>query len=257
MSGRLPLPDVVIGGAPRSGTTFLTEVLGKHPGVFLARPIAPEPKVCLREHPDGDEGYRADYAHFFNDAPAGAIRIEKTTNYFENDPARARLARILPEARFLFILREPVSRAYSNWKWSRLNGLETLPFAEAIALEGQRPNPFGKEREAARPFDYMSRGRYGTLAAAWYESFGRDRVHFVLFEDFVRNPEAAVSSLQTWLGIDPLPWSALQAGKVNATPEDVSGLDPAIEAELRAQLGPEIEKFKRLSGIDLASWDYP
>jgi Sulfotransferase family len=256
MSRRLPLPDVVIGGAPRSGTTFLTEVLGKHPSVFLARPIAPEPKVCLREHPDGEAGFLAEYAHFFKDASEQLVRIEKTTNYFENDAARERLARVLPDARFLFILREPVSRAYSNWKWSCLNGLERLAFSEAIALEGQRPNPFGKERESARPFDYMSRGHYGTLAAAWYGAFGRDRIHFVLFEDYVRDPEAAVLSLQNWIGIEPMPWRDLRVGKVNATPEDVSGLDPEIEAQLRSQIRPEIEKFKQLSGIDLTAWGY-
>jgi hypothetical protein len=256
MSRRLPLPDVVIGGAPRSGTTFLAELFGKHPRVFLARPIAPEPKVCLGEHPDGEAGYLAEYARFFKDASEGLVRIEKTTNYFENDAARERLARVLPEARFLFILREPVARAYSNWKWSRMNGLERLSFSEAIALEGQRPNPFGKERESARPFDYMSRGRYGTLAAAWYQTFGRDRIHFVLFEDHVRDPETEVQSLQNWLGVEAVPWRNLQVGKVNATPEDASGLDPDIEARLRSQIRPEVEKFRQLSGIDLRSWSY-
>ena len=46
------LPDIVIGGAPRSGTTFLCELLAKHPDVFIARPVIPEPKVLILPHPD-------------------------------------------------------------------------------------------------------------------------------------------------------------------------------------------------------------
>jgi hypothetical protein len=254
MAPRPPVPDVVIGGAPRSGTTFLALVLLRHPGIFVAQPIAPEPKVCLRDHRDGDAGLLADYAHFFAAAPAAALRVEKTTNYLENEAARPRLARVLPEARFLFILREPLARAFSNWKWSTRNGLETLPFAEAVALEGQRPNPLGPEREAARPFDYMLRGRYGSFARAWYDQFGPARVHFVLFEDALRDPEAFIADLQRWLGVEVLPWSALRTGRVNATDDDVAGLDPALAARLRAAIRPEVDAFAQLTGLDLSPW---
>src|SRR5262245_17165069 len=132
------VPDIVIGGAPRSGTTFLCELLAKHPRVYVARPFIPEPKVCLRNHPAGDPGLICHYNEYFAAAPVGQVRVEKTSNYFENDLARERLARLLPQARFVFMLREPVARAYSNWLWSRKNGLETLPFDKAIQLEGRR-----------------------------------------------------------------------------------------------------------------------
>ena len=58
------LPDIVIGGAPRSGTTFLCELLAKHPDVFIARPVIPEPKVLILPHPDDVAGYRARYEAF-------------------------------------------------------------------------------------------------------------------------------------------------------------------------------------------------
>ena len=249
------LPDVVIGGAPRSGTTFVAEVLAKHPGVFLTRPLIPEPKVCLYPHADGDAGHVQHYRQLFADAPAGVVRVEKTSNYFENDAARERLARVLPDAKFVFMLREPVARAYSNWKWSTKNKIETLPFAEAVELEGKRANPLGPEREAARPFDYMLRGRYGTFAAAWYARFGRERIRFFLFEDAVRDPARFVFDLQEWLGVAQLPWSELQTSKVNATDPDANGLDPALAGVLRARVRPEIETFAQLTGLDLSAWD--
>jgi hypothetical protein len=254
VNGRVALPDVVIGGAPRCGTTFVAELLTKHPGAYVARPIIPEPKTCLRPHPRGDAGYAEAYAGLFADAPEGSVRVEKTSNYFENDAARERLARILPAAKFVFMLREPVARAYSNWKWSTQNKLETLSFAEAVALEGRRPNPLGPEREAARPFDYMLRGRYASFAAAWYARFGRDRIRFFLFEEATRDPANFVRVLQQWMGLALLPWSALQTARVNATEADPSGLDPKLAARLRAEIQPEVDDFSALTGHDLSAW---
>src|SRR5438309_12092486 len=95
VTARLPGPDVVIGGAPRSGTTFLCELVGKHPSVFIARPFIPEPKVCMTPHPDGDPGLLQRYADIFADAPLQSVRIEKTSYYLENAQARERLIRIL------------------------------------------------------------------------------------------------------------------------------------------------------------------
>jgi hypothetical protein len=257
MAERGALPDLVIGGAPRCGTTFLAELLAKHPGVYVARPIIPEPKVCLRPHPLGDPGYAEIYARLFADAPAGAVRVEKTSNYFENAAARERLARVLPTSKFIFMLREPVARAYSNWLWSTKNRLETLPFAEAVALEGHRPNPLGPEREAARPFDYMLRGRYGSFAAAWYALFGRERIRFFLFEQTMRDPVSFVRVLQEWIGLQELPWSDLRTGRVNASAADPGAPDPELAARLRREIQPEVEQFAALTGLDVSCWSAP
>jgi len=254
--GRLPVPDIIIGGAPRSGTTFLCELLGKHPHVFLARPIAPEPKVCLTPHPDGNAGLLARYATFFATAPANSVRIEKTANYLENDEGRDRLAGLMLDTRFVFILREPVARAYSNWLWSRKNGLETLPFPDAIALEGKRISPLPPERASARPFDYMLRGRYGTLVQPWIEAFGRDRIAFYLFEHAIAEPESFVNELQTFIGVEPLPWSMLETGRVNETEDDPVGLDPTLKKQLRERARPEVERFAAITGIDVSVWGY-
>lgn len=253
---REAVPDIVIGGAPRSGTTYLAASLARHPCIFLAQPLVPEPKVCLAAHPLGDEGHRAAYRGFFAAADDGAVRVEKTTNYLESDEACERLARLLPAARFLFILREPVARAVSNWKWSTRNGLERLPFHEAVALEGQRPNPLGPGREAARPFDYMLRGRYGSFARAWYDRLGRERVHFMLFETALREPDRTARQLERWIGLAPLSLPALTAPRINATEDDGFTLDAELATRLRTTISPEVEAFHRLTGIDVTPWGY-
>jgi hypothetical protein len=251
---RPALPDVVIGGAPRCGTTFVAEILGKHPGVYLARPVIPEPKVCLRVLTAGDVDDAEAYDQLFHDAPDSSVRVEKTSNYFENAQARERLARVLPATKFVFMLREPVARAFSNWQWSTMNGLETLPFVDALVMEGGRANPLGPERAAARPFDYMRRGRYGSLAAAWYQAFGQDRIRFFLFEDAVRDPQHFVTALQEWLGLEQLPWSRLQTDRTNASTASPAGLDPVLSQRLRAEIQPEIEAFATLTGLDISAW---
>lgn len=253
---RVPIPDVVIGGAPRSGTTFLCELLAKHPGVFVARPFIPEPKVLMTSHPDGDAGLMKRYEGFFTDAPEGAVRVEKTSYMLENDEARERLARLLPQAKLIFILREPVARAYSNWLWSRKNGLETLSFRDAIAAEGKRPSPLPPDRAYARPFDYMTRARYGHMAESWISAIGRDRIAFYLFEDAVSRLELFVAALQDFIGIERLPWDRLATDVVNANDPRPDDVDDALLAELRERMRPEMRRLSELTGLDVGIWGY-
>jgi hypothetical protein len=253
---RLPVPDIIIGGAPRSGTTFLCELLAKHPGVFIAKPFIPEPKVCMTAHPDGDAGLLQRYAALFSDASPCAIRVEKTSYYLENATARERLVRILPNARFVFILREPVERAYSNWMRSRLNGIETLLFEDAIEREPDRVSPLPPQQAYARPFDYLARGRYGTLIEAWINTVGRERVAVYVFEAAIAAPDVFVADLQRFIGVDPLPWSALTTAKINAIERGPEGLNEKTAATLREKMRPEVEHLARIAGVDVTIWGY-
>jgi len=256
MSGRVPLPDVIIGGAPRSGTTFLCELLAKHPSVYVARPFIPEPKVCMTPHPDGDAGLLQRYGSFFSSAPPRAVRIEKTSYYLENADARERLVRILPETKFIFILREPVERAYSNWMRSRLNGLETLPFETAVELEPGRESPMPPHQSYARPFDYLSRGRYGTLIEPWIRAVGRERLAIYVLEAAVAAPDRFVADLQSFVGVDALPWSSLITGTVNGIERGSDGLSKHTAAALREKMRHEVERLAEIANVDVAIWGY-
>ena len=256
MTSHLAVPDVIIGGAPRSGTMFLCEVLAKHPVMYVARPFIPEPKVCMTEHPDGPLGLLQRYAGFFADAPPGTVRVEKTSYYLENAEARERLVGLLPEAKYVFILREPVARAYSNWSRSTKMGLETLSFPDAIAREGKRSSPLPPELGYARPFDYITRGRYGSFAEAWLEAVGRERAKFFILEAFLADRDGTVRTLQEYLGVEQRPWDELFTGKVNATEPGREGLDPSLVAILRRRIAPEVRKFAEVTGVDVSIWKY-
>jgi hypothetical protein len=247
------VPDIIVGGAPRSGTTLSCEILARHPDLFVLKPFIPEPKVCLLDLGPDDQAYLDHYAGLFAQAPAHACCIEKTSNYWENDVARERLARMLPETSYIFILREPIARAYSNWRWSSQNGLETLPFEQAFD-RSDRPNPL-PGRPHARPFDYLPRSEYGRLASEWIDAVGRERLRFYLFEHVTADLDGWASDLFAYAGVRSLPDRISDIGVINAA-ADQSPIDRGLARDLRARVRAEVLRFAELTGTDVSCWGY-
>lgn len=181
---------------------------------------------------------------------------EKTSYYLESETFCERIHANLPDVKLIFIVREPVARAYSNYLWSKKNGLETLSFEEAIALEGMRPDPMPPEKSYVRPFDYLARGDYATFARRYYDAFGRDRVTFFLYEDIMRRPDELLTAIQRFIGVEPLPFEFLDPGVVNHARDLGPPIDPAIENRLRCRMEPLVLRFQRLTGLDLSPWGY-
>src|SRR5207244_8286354 len=125
----------------------------------MAKPLKPEPKFFLRddEYAKGLEYYSKKW---FEGVGSSKLAGEKSTDYLESPNAAARIARNLPHVKLIFLLREPVSRAYSNYLWSKMNGLETEEFATALRLEAERERELPERLKFTRPFSYSSRGLY-------------------------------------------------------------------------------------------------
>jgi hypothetical protein len=250
------LPTFIIGGAPRSGTTFLCHVLDKHPDVYLAKPFIPEPKVCLTPCSLGTKGYRERYYQLFADVKHEKVLGEKSSAYLENRDAFERLKLTLNETRFLFIVREPVKRAYSNYLRSRANGLETLSFAAAVEAEGTRTDPFPPEKSYVRPFDYLIRGDYATFAERYLSAFGPKQVKFVLFEDIILSPDRFYREIQTFVQVDPLTRDKLETEAVNSSDKSNEPLEKDLEHQLRERMRSSVLRFADLTGLDIGAWGY-
>ena len=249
-------PSFIIGGAPRAGTNFLCHALDRHPDVYLAKPYMPEPKVFMGPEQPGSV-YAARYAALFEAAGERRALGEKTTYYLENEACCALIRRHLPAVRLVFVVREPVARAYSNYLWTKKNGLETLPFDEAVRLEGRRASPLPPERDYARPYDYLARGRYDVFAARWYAALGRERVAFLLYEDLVGTPEPVLARLQAFIGVPVTPLGADDLGVINSAGTTGPPLDAALERALRERMAPAVRRFAALTGLDVGRWGYP
>jgi Sulfotransferase domain len=248
-------PDFIIGGAPRCGTTFLCHALSRHPRVHMVQPFIPEPKVFFGAEQSADT-YRDRYARMFAAAGADQVLGEKTSNYLESELACERILRYLPMVRLVFIFREPVARAYSNYLWSTKNGLETMSFEEAVELEGRRASPLPPEKSHARPFDYLCRGDYATFSERYIRGLGRDNVAFFLYEDIERQPDTMMDRLQRFLGVEPMPFADLDVGVVNSASDVGPELCPGTRARLKERMAPHVARFAKLSELDLSAWEY-
>ncbi len=250
------LPDFVIGGAPRSGTTLLCEILDKHPGVFVAKPFIPERKVLMVPHREGDEGFLAAYDQLFAQVPDNVVTVEKTSYYLENEDARQRFSRLLPQSSIIFILRDPIERAYSNWLRTTRNQLETLDFETAVKLQEKRPSPLPPGLEYARPFDYLIRSKYGSHISAWIDAIGKERIKVIMLEEAMNEPDVFIADLQAFMKLDPLPWSKLETGAVNALEDYKLTLSAQTDRWLRDRLQPDMQLLAELCHVDVGRWGF-
>lgn len=247
-------PDFIIGGAPRAGTTFLVHALDRHPDIYMAKPYRPEAKVFVG--PERDPA--SVYASYFEGARPGQKLGEKTTNYFESADACRRIHATLLDVKLIFLLREPVARAYSNYLWSKKNGLESLPFEQVVDLdEDSRPIPLPPEKAHTRPYHYFQRSHYDIHARNYMEAFGRSRVLFLLYEDIQHRLDPFMQDVQKFVGVSPKSTSSLTSGDVINSAKEMDGpIDPEIEARLRERFAPSVRRLGTLTGLDLRLWGY-
>jgi hypothetical protein len=247
------LPDFIIGGAPRSGTTWLYCLLDRHPAVHMAKPVTPEPKFFLVDHlyAKGLEHYAQTW---FAGVDASLLAGEKSTDYLESAPAAARIARDLPRVKLVFILREPVGRAYSNYLWTKMNGLEHETFETALALEEQRERDLPERFRYARPYSYFSRGLYADLLQPYLDRFERSQLLLVRFEDIVERPEWLASRVHRFLGIAERVADVADLGVINPSERDETPLDERIRRELHARYEEPNRRLAALLGPAFDVW---
>ncbi|HEY2286623.1 MAG TPA: sulfotransferase, partial [Streptosporangiaceae bacterium] len=144
------MPDFLVIGAPKAGTTALHVALARHPGLYMS-PVK-EPKFFLTDGPPPAKGgpgdaltyrehvwRRPDYEALFDPAPPGTLRGESTPLYLYDRAAVRRIRETLPGARLIVVLRDPVERAHSNWTHLWSAGLEPVgDFVRACAEEERR-----------------------------------------------------------------------------------------------------------------------
>ncbi|HEX6256955.1 MAG TPA: sulfotransferase [Euzebyales bacterium] len=242
---------VFVVGAQRCGTTYLHRLLDSHPDITMAAPVRPEPKIFLSDDVTGD--HDAYDARAFPQAPTTAVRGEKGTSYIEHPAALDRMAATFPDAHVVVVLRDPIERALSNYRFSVDHGLEDLGADEALLadLDGE-DRPYDRARISVSPYAYVRRGRYLPYLREVERRFRPDRVHVVVFEDLVAGTDA-LRRLYAALSVDPDHRPPMTGAVTNAS-QAAAALAPATRARLRAHFAETNAALARHLGRSLDAW---
>jgi len=281
-SGRGRLPDFLLVGPPRTGTTWLH-------GVLYHRACLPERTKETHFfdmfYYKGLNWYRAYFRRCHDEALAGEV----TPTYFSLPQVRERIARDLPGCKIVCTLRDPVARAWSWYRVLHREGRIRTGFEDAI-VNGSEP----QLREA---------NRYAFHLRAWRERFGAGNVGVFFHDDLVADPQRFADSLLDFLGLPPvvitpavaahlmrneansdcrIPALAYRAWRLRIRLKSMRAdgavarlerlglwrfcfggggsfapLAPQAETRLRTFFTPEVEALEELLGRDLSAWKLP
>ena len=238
-----PLPDFLIIGAKRGGTTTLFRALERHPDVAsmwprFAKIKSPHYFDLRYEH--GPAWYRG---HFPVVIPGRRKVVGEADPYCLVHPlAPARVAETAPDVRLIALLRDPVDRAVSH-HWDRTRaGIETLSLDDAIAAEPERLAGVHEAMlrgdvaasEAYEHFSYITRGLYAGQLRAWLAHFPGSRLLVLRSEDLFRHPQPVLDRVLDYLELAPFRPEAF--GKHHARADR-----PPLGAAIRERLAPRFD----------------
>lgn len=264
------LPTFIGIGAQRAGTTWLYECLAEHPQVFMSAQkelgyfgAEPDPGIAWYEQQFADRGE--------------AIAVgEITPTYMVSEASIRQMAAVVPEARLIAVLREPVSRAFSAYQLFKSVRWADVSFAQA----------------AQRESDLIRYGLYAQQLEMLYGYFHPAQVKVFLYDDITASASAAVSELFEFIGVDPSyrpaslgerynrvifprtqallsklklggvveaikatpvgPWIKRTHARTGRRAQDA--MTPEDRQRIKAHFSDDISKLERLLGRDLSAW---
>jgi hypothetical protein len=207
------LPDFPIIGAMRAGTTSLFRYLAQHPYVRPA--LKKEVRFFDRNFARGVAWYRAHFpsvlykSYFRWRHKRDFITGEATPQYLFHLYSARRAASVVPRAKLIAMLRNPVDRAYSHYHFVRQREGEPLSFEDAIGAEPDRLRPemekiLADENYSSalhRRYSYLARGIYVDQLKEWLAHFPREQLLVVISEDLFERPAATLHKIHDFLGL--------------------------------------------------------
>jgi hypothetical protein len=238
----------VIAGTQKGGTTALASYLYEHPEIGM-------PTVKEVHFFDTEENFASaevDYAKYhvyFKPAVRGRLLGDATPIYMYWEPAPPRIWQYNPAMKFIMLLRNPVTRAYSQWNMERERGRDTMPFEQAIRSELERCRDTLPLQH--RLYSYVDRGFYSDQLRRIWRYFPVAQTLVLRSEELQHTPETALARVTDFLGV---------ARFAAAAPRNVHGrpYQGPMSAEARRYLCQvfefEIRKLERMFGWNCADW---
>jgi len=206
----MSLADLYLVGAPKAGTTSVASWLGQHPDVFWSTPK--EPFYWAADYPRMRAHYgfdtRASYERLYRSprAAAATVRGDGSTTYLYSRTAIPDILAAQPDARFIVCLRDPLDMLVSYHRTQLVALNEDEPDFGAAwrrSLEGRLPT--GTDPLDPKLLDYPSVGRVGAALGRLLEHVDLERLHVVVFDDLVADPEATWGAVTAFVGIPATP----------------------------------------------------
>jgi hypothetical protein len=220
------MPDFLVIGAPKAGTTALHAALSEHPGLYMS--AIKEPKFFLTDGPPPTRGgpgdtltyrehiwSRADYEALFAAAPPGTLPGESTPLYLYDRAAMRRIRDTLPGAALIVIVRDPIERAHSNWTHLWSAGLE--PIADFVRACGEEEHRIAAGW--ASFWHYTGLGRYGEQLEYLFTLFPREQVLVLRYRRLVDEPAQTLDRICAFLGVETGLLTEIPRQNVTSHPE--------------------------------------
>lgn len=194
MSGRKP--NLFLIGAMKSGTNYLRKLLNAHPDIFMCEPGEPSYFVAPRQLKEiwidmwkhGFWRSEQDYLKLFQSSGGATYLGEASTNYTKQPIVRhvaERIEKFNPDARFIYIMRDPIERTLSHyWHMVRYHS-ERRPILKAVRQDRQ----------------YLAVSHYAMQLTPYLTRFGQERVETLTYESLVRDPAGVMRRLYGRLGV--------------------------------------------------------
>jgi hypothetical protein len=245
------LPNLVIIGAMKCGTTSLHHYLDQHPDVAMSQPKelnfffgpadAPRAPVAAQP-PDRAQGnwHRGPFWYAAHFDPAATVRGETSPGYTSPSYPQVadRMAEVIPAAHLVYVVRDPVGRAVSQYWHHRREGSEQRDLADALLDPGSQ---------------YLSRGRYAERLAPFLDAFA-GRITIVAQEALRQERRTTLRRLFGSLGVDDRFWSPAMDEQRNASREPAPQLDPELRNRLDEALREDAQRLRELAGREFPGW---
>jgi hypothetical protein len=229
------LPDFVIIGAQKGGTSFLYHLLTLHP---LVEPAALK-ELHFFDNPElfdhGAEWYRRCFPRLNSKDGQRSMTGEATPYYLFDPPVAKRMAQIVPQARLIALLRNPIDRAYSHYQMQVKRGTEPRTFEEAIEQQHS---------------SYMSRGIYVDQLLRWFEFFGKEQMLILKSEDFFERPVETLKVVLTFLDLPDWQPEASELQQRRHTGTYRQKMDPSTRRRLEAYFEPYNQRLYECLDVD-------
>ena len=202
------LPNFLVVGAAKSGTTSLYHYLGQHPEIYVSPVKEPEYFSFPETQPNFIGPNRQpmnggiitgtdEYHSLFNDVTREKAIGECSTSYLFLSQAAANIQQTIPDCRIIMILRNPIDRTYSNYLDHVMTLNEGLTFEDALQAESER----GAEHWRWG-YLYSRQSFYYDQVKRYYDLFDNRQISVCLFDDLVANPVGFMQALYRFLEVD-------------------------------------------------------